>query len=124
MGLRDDILAVRDGKTEELDIPEWQTKVWIRTLSGRERDALENLIYQGNKKGGVPNIRAEFAVRCLCDADGKRLFADPEAKTLGEKSAAALDRIFEAARRFNKFDQKDVEELEKNSESGQSDNSG
>lgn len=124
MGLRDDILAVRDGKTEELEVPEWGTKVWIRTLSGRERDALENLIYQGNKKGGAANIRAEFAVRCLSDADGKRLFADPEAKALGEKSAAALDRIFEAARRLNKFDQRDVEELEKNSESGQSDNSG
>ena len=124
MGLREDILSVRDGKTEELDVPEWNRKVWIRTLSGSERDAVENLIYQGNKKGGLKNVRAEFAVRCLCDQDGKRIFTDGDAAQLGTKNGGALDRIFEAARRLNKLDQKDVEDLEKNSGSDPSGNSG
>lgn len=124
MGLREDILAARDGKLEPLDVPEWGQKVWIRTLSGSERDALETLIYQGNKRGGAPNIRAEFAVRCLSDEAGERLFKDNEALLLGKKSGAALDRIFEASRRLNKFDQQDVDDLEKNSAGDPSDSSG
>jgi hypothetical protein len=64
-------------------------------------------------KPNLDNVRARFAVLTICDADGVRLFTDSDAKQLGEKSAAALDRVFAVAQRLNGFSSSDVDELGK-----------
>lgn len=110
---RDDIINVSDRKTVEVEVPEWGGSVMVRSLTGRERDNFEasNL----NKNGGKPdfaNFRAKFVALCVVDESGKRLFATrAEIDMLGNKSAAALDRVFTEAQKLNAVSEKDVEDM-------------
>ena len=55
-------------------------------------------------------------VLCTCDAEGARLFTDQDADKLGKKSAVAVNRIFEVARRLSGMTEEDLEEMAGNSE--------
>lgn len=114
-----DILKVDDKRLEMVEVPEWAGTVYIRTMTAAERDAFEQEfvdLRQGKTKAGtVANVRAKFAARILCDANGVRLFEDKDIAELGRKSAAALDRVFDAGMRLNGFSKQDVEELAGNS---------
>ena len=116
------ILEAQDLPREELDIPEWGGSVWVRTMTGCERDAWEQSIVSGGKTD-LTNIRARMAVKVVVDEKGERLFDDAEAKQLGRKSAPALDRIFAVAQRLNGLSSADVDELEKNSGTSHGDGS-
>lgn len=119
---RDEILALSDIKTEPVHIPEWQTTLTVRSLTGTERDLWEasNLRRKGDKyEGHFANLRARLVVLCVVNADGSRMFKDEDVNQIGQKNAAALDRIFEVARRLSGLKPEDVESLAKNSEPGQ-----
>ncbi len=132
---RDSILKAEDLETEEVDVPEWGGAVLVRALSGTERDSYEASCMQerpvldarGKPVKGrtemvrtLANVRAKLVVRSIVDGDGKRLFTDADASALGEKSAAALDRVFEVAARLSRLSDEDIEELAGNSEAAQS----
>jgi hypothetical protein len=104
------ILSAQDLAKELVEVPEWGGSVYVRAMTGAERDAFE-LSIQGQK---LENIRARLCAMCMVDESGTRLFGDKEAKELGQKSAAALDRVFAIAQRLNGIGTKDVEALEKN----------
>ncbi len=111
---RDAIFAAKDLETAEVEVPEWNGTVLIRGLTGRERDEFEASILERRGKRMIPNvanIRAKLVVKCVIDADGKRLFADTDANELGEHSAAAVNRIYEAAAKLSGLTDEDVEEL-------------
>lgn len=117
---RDAILQADDLEYEELDVPEWGGTVRVRSLSGTELDAYQASmrLQRGNEFiANMLNIRAKLVVRAVVDEDGKRLFTDNDAPALGEKSAAALNRVFEVASRLSRLSEEDVEELGKGSES-------
>ncbi len=130
------ILAADDCKRERLEVPEWadptsddeadrKGEVWIRVMYGEERDMFEAEIYGFANRNGTPskmsfrNVRAKLGALVLCDKSGTRLFTDADVAVLGKKSGIALDRVLEAARRLNAMMDADVEDLAKNSESGQ-----
>jgi hypothetical protein len=110
---KDTILGASDLPTEEVPVPEWGGSVFVRTMSGMERDAFEQSIVD-SKKRGLVNVRARLAVQVVCDSTGARIFTDTDADALGKKSGKALDRIFDVAQRLSGIGAKDVEELEKN----------
>ncbi len=110
-----DILAAEDVKLELLSVPEWGGHVYVRVMSGTDRDAFEAGI--ASRPGGPPNlanVRARLCALCVCDDKGVRLFSDHEVGELGKKSGAALNRVFEAAQRLNALTDEEVEELAKN----------
>jgi hypothetical protein len=111
---KEQILNASDSKIEAIDIPEWGGQVFIRTISGTERDNFEQSIVKG-KGTDLTNLRAKFCVLVICDESGNRIFNDNHVSVLGKKSAAALDRIFDAGRKLNGMTDGDVKELEKNS---------
>ena len=114
---KDSILQASDLVTEEVPVPEWGGSVYIRTMSGAERDSFEQSIIEGKTKGGnanMVNVRGKLAVRVLCDEQGDRIFLDVDAEALGKKSGKALDRIFEVAQRLCGIGDKDIKELEGN----------
>jgi hypothetical protein len=122
MDLRAKILAAKDIKTERVDMPEWDLSVLVRGLKGIERDAFEESCYIGRGKDrqeNFVNLRANLVARSIVDEDGVRVFSDDDIVALGEKSAAALDRIFAVAQRLSGLGQKDLETLVGNSGSGQ-----
>ena len=99
---RDAILAAVDSAVQEVDVPEWGGKVLVRVLSGTERDAMEAEV-TGNGGKLRPNFRGRFAALVLADPDGKRIFTDADAVTLGKKAASALSRIMDAALALNRI---------------------
>jgi hypothetical protein len=117
---REDILHSKDLKFEEVDVPEWGGTVRVRVMTGSERDAFEQSIISQNTKDSnknMVNLRAKLVARTVCDDNNKRIFTDSDISLLGEKSAGALDRVFEVAQRLNRLGAKDVDNLAKNSES-------
>ncbi len=114
------ILESQDLPRELVNVPEWGGSVWIRCLTAAERDAFEASMLNTESKGAIrmANVRAKLVCRAACNEDGSRIFLDADADKLGRKSAAAMDRLFSVAQRLSGMSAKDVEELEKNSDSG------
>jgi len=122
---KDAILAANDLQYEDVHVPEWGGTVRVRALTGAERDAFEAKMAEARQKGmalgaALHNFRAKLVVRCIVDEQGKRLFSDDDAKALGTKSGAVLDRLFDVARRLSGMNEDAVEEAAKNSVTGQS----
>lgn len=123
---REDIFAAEDIQTERVAVPEWGGEVLVKGLTGAQRDAFEQQVVEekGKKvKINLDNFRAKLAAYCIVDEEGKRLFSDLDIGALGNKSASALNRVFDVARRLSGLSDSDVEELEKNSASGPTDSS-
>ena len=124
---RDQILEANDLTTREVSVPEWGGTVRVRALTGTERDALEASTLQGkgkNKDINLANFRAKLCTRAIVDEQGKRLFGDEDIAALGRKSAGALAKVYDTAAELSGISEADVDELTKNSVSGQSDDSG
>lgn len=125
---RDAILAADDLDKELVAVPEWGGDVWVRCMTGTERDEWEASVVQMDNKGQNPkadlrNIRAKLVVRCVIDEAGVRLFGEDDMVALGAKSAAALDRLYAVAARLSKISKEDEKELLGNSDADQPESS-
>lgn len=113
------ILEADDLPREEVEVPEWGGSIWIRTMTGVERDFFEQSVIgshlNGNNRQNLTNVRARLVVLTAVDENGIRLFEEKDADELGKKSSAVLDRLFAVAQRLNGLSRDDIEELEKNS---------
>ncbi len=121
---KEQILQADDLKTETVEVREWGGSVSVRTMTGTERDVFEQgIVSKKGEEANLTNIRAKLCAATIVDESGNCIFSSKDIAELGKKSAAALDRVFTVAQRLNGIGNKDVEELAKNSKSGQSDNS-
>jgi len=113
---RDEIFAVDDLKTEEVEVPEWGGSVLVRGLTGAERDEFEATTVKVDKSGkrvpDLENFRARLVALCTIDDKGQRLFKSrAEITALGNKSVSALQRVFDCAQRLNAMTEAKVEEI-------------
>jgi hypothetical protein len=122
---REAILKADDLPTEVVTVSEWGGEVLVRGLNGTQRDEFEasTITMRGpmGKQQAVPdtaNIRAKLVARCIIDEDGEPMFTQSDVHALGQKSSAALDRIFEVASRLSGISKDDLEELGKDSPNG------
>ena len=115
------ILTADDLPREEVDAPEWGGTVLVSAITGTARDAFEGAVQAAPDTNS--NIRALLCVRAIVDENGKRVFTDAEAGALGAKNAATLDRVFVVASRLSGMSKDDIEVLEKNLPTGQSEGS-
>lgn len=111
MGMRDLILSADDLKREPLEVPEWGVTIFVRVMSGSERDRFE----AAHLKAPEKDFRARLAVACVCDEAGAPVFTADDVPALGAKSSAALTRISEVAARLNRMGKEDYDELGKGS---------
>lgn len=118
-----DILGADDRKYEDVLVPEWREDglVRVQSLMGAEKDAFEASLITtqqiGRKLVSRPNYinaRAKLAAKCMVDENGQRLFTDEDVLELGRKSAAALDRVIEVAKRLSAMNEGDLEKLTDN----------
>ena len=107
---KDDVLKKDDHKTIEVEVPEWDCKVILRTISGTMRDRFEQQTFGKSSS----NVRAKFLVLCIVDDKGERIFNDADAATLGMKSSVALDRLFSEAAKLNRIGEAEIEDAAKN----------
>jgi ABC-type ATPase involved in cell division len=107
--------------------------VFVRQMTGRERDTFEQSLLKKNKndKGQVvsyeqslDDFRAKLAVVTLCDEEGKSLLLPTDYNMLSmNMSAKTLETIVNIAQKLNKITEEDKEELVKNSSAGLVDSS-
>lgn len=105
------ILAADDLPRELVNVPEWGGDVFVRTMTGTDRDAFEASLI--GKEGRMENVRARLVSLTLCNEAGERMFGDAEIAALGKKSARALDRVFSVAQRLNGIGTEQVEAAKK-----------
>jgi hypothetical protein len=113
--------------TETVPVPEWGGSVIIQGLSGTARDAFEGTLVKsrGRKvEQNLDNFRAKLLVQSIVDEKGSLLFGEKDIRTLGQKSAAALERVYSVAMRLSRLTPEDVEELTEDLGEDQSDGSG
>ena len=113
------ILSKDDLVKELVSVPEWGGDVYVRCLTGTERDDFESSLV--SKKGksqdtNFKNLRAKLVALTVVDESGVRIFDDTDIPALGKKNAAALDRLFDKAQELSGFKKEDIEDLTKNSE--------
>jgi len=115
---RDDLLKADDNAPEEVDLsdlPGYHGSVLIRGMTGKERDAFETSLMRpaggGRREVDTANMRARLVAKCAVDDDGNRLLTDADATELGEKSGAAIRRMFDVAARLSGMSDEDQEEL-------------
>lgn len=113
------ILSANDTKVSPVEVPEWGGTVYVRVLRGVERDQFEEWVNKEKDK----SVRSRFLVLSLCDEKGDLLFTPDQVAALGEKSGDVLGRVFDAAWKMNYLSPAAVDELGKDSPSGQSDGS-
>jgi hypothetical protein len=113
---RTSILAAKDILIEKVLVPEWGGEVFVKGMTGAERDQFEAAIVEirgTSQRTNLNNVRARLASLTICDKDGTRLFKEADIQELGRKSASALQRVFAVAQRLSGLSQEDVKELTK-----------
>lgn len=124
---RDQILqAARNAKIERdtLTIPELGGTIFVRGMSGTERDAFEEglRIRKGRKAGqsDLKNFRAKLAVQVVTNEQGERVLKDEDASIFGQLPAGVLDRIISRCTELSGMAAEEVEEEKNASGSGDS----
>lgn len=117
---KEDILAVSDLKTQDVEVPEWGGTVRVRMMSGTDRDAFESSMVtidaEGKRKPDLKDMKAKLVALTLVDEAGNLMFGAAEVGHLAAKSAAALERVFTVAARLNGIGAAAEDEAVKNSE--------
>lgn len=116
MSLADDIFAIDDLVREKVEIPEWKMTLYVRTMTGLERDDFENWIGKNTRDGHVDlrTMRARLTVLCLVDSKGNRVFSNDQLEQVAAKSGLVLGRVSEIATRLNGLSGEDIEDLAEN----------
>jgi len=105
--------------------------VFVRQLSGKERDEFERSLIREVIKDGeivaetnVENFKAKLAVFVLCDEQGESILLPTDYEAFSRSiSAAKLEMIINLAQELNRISDKDKAEMVKNFEAVQSGNS-
>lgn len=106
------INAASDIKTEKVNVPEWKTDVYLKVLTGTERDVFEATLGESRLS------RGKFLVLTLCDEDGNRLFTDEQVEVLNKRSSLVLNRLFERSWKINMLSAEAADEAGESSGGG------
>ena len=110
---RDQLLAPRPLATERVEIPDLGDGVFVRVMTGQERDQYEFDLVQ--HRDTMDNARARLLVRCLCDEQGNLLLQPGDVEALGRQPATILDRASKVASRINRLNDAAIREQQGNS---------
>lgn len=114
MNLKAKILALDDAKLLPVEVPEWDTTVYLRVLSGAERSSIDARAKQLEKAGRPGDIAAFMVALTACEANGQRIFSDADVEALNNKNGLVLDRLALAAAEHNGIGQAAVDAAKKN----------
>lgn len=108
-----EIFASSDLKSEKVDMPEWGGAVYVRPMTGDERDRWEDycVSMQNKSSAGIMQLLVSMTV---VDEAGENIFTKDDIADLGKKSAAAISRLFVVSRNLSAITKYDLENLAKN----------
>jgi len=117
---RAQIDAVDDRPIELFDVPEWGGSVNLRPISATDRAVIERMSFEFQDGKAREDLRTILCAMTLVDNVGKRLYNDSEIHILGQRSAAALDRVFTRAQKLSGIGSAEIDGLAKNSDAAPS----
>ena len=117
---KEQIFQCTDIKIEKLHIEAWGGDIYVRSMTGTERDKFESSNVVKDRKTQtydvrMENLRTRLVVLTVCDETGGRIFTDEDAKEIGRKNAAVIAQIYDVAARLSGITKEDIEEITKNS---------
>jgi len=106
------IKQAKDIETEKVLVPEWNGHVYIKILSGREREELNKRVEAKtvNGKLATEGLVNDFLSIVLCDEAGELLFSKENQDILSSKSGVVLNRLVEQAQKINGLTDESVDE--------------
>ena len=106
------ILQAEDFVYDEVDCPEWNGSVRIRSLSGGQRVELRKAVDSGRN-----DIDEMLCVMAIVDEDGNRVLHQNQMSALGKKNTAVITRIANRVLEISgmKDREKAIADAEKNS---------
>lgn len=107
------IFAAQDVKSEVVPVPEWGGSVTVQELSGNQRVRWENTVNALGKDPGI-RILSALVVCSVVDESGDPIFTADDVEALGNKSAVALERVYNVATRLSGLRTSDVDNAVKN----------
>ena len=116
----DAILQASDFIFDEIDCPEWNGTVRIRSLSGGQRAVLRKAVDDGRN-----DVDEMLCVMAIVDQDGNRVLNQNQIAELGKKNTAVITRIANRVLEISGMKDRDkaIENAEKNSDPMESDDS-
>lgn len=108
---REQILGFTNLHKELVDVKEWGDKVYVKTMSGAEREAFESEFEKS--KQAKKNVLPTLLVYTVCDENGKLLFTLDDLNAINQLSINSLLKVHAAALSVNQITKEDVEILEK-----------
>lgn len=129
---RKSLLAKEPFQMEQVDLGNGDF-IYVRQMSGKERDHFEQSLLKEklDSKGqltgyerNLENFRAKLVIATACDATGEPLLSPSDVDVLSKnRTGLTLEKIATVAQKLNNITEQDKENLTKNSDSGQADNS-
>ena len=117
---RETMLAAMRGPIAEIAVPEWGGEVGIRRLSAADLVAFRATIKEADGSDGANlDAAATLLAMALCGDDGKPFLTADEIKQWDAQQMPLLNRLAEQVNVHNGIDKASVEDLEKNSASGE-----
>lgn len=109
MSLRDQILACKDIQSEVVEVPQWDAKVEVRGMTGRQRALVlkESVDARGNVD--LQKLYPHLVIVSTYDPEtGEPVFLAGDFDAVAEKSGAALEVIAQVAMRLSGFNAEDI----------------
>ena len=119
-GSRESFLAQKTFKRQAINTS--AGKYWIAVMTGNERDAYEQAVILSDNPSKAR--RGELLCRTIVNENGQRLFNDDDAIIVGNLPVDFIQPLYNLANKLNKISYSDIGELEKKSDSSQSEDSG
>lgn len=119
--LRDRILNADDVQSETVDVPEWDAKVEVRSMTASARANLLEHFYHQRSNGDSDSVEPSWAelhphvvIACAYDPEsGERLFEPGDADALGAKLAGPVERIALAGMRLSGLTEEEADDAGK-----------
>lgn len=112
--IKDKIFATQDRKRRKVYVPEWETVIFVQSMTGAERARFKALTDKLNKEGNEALADTWLVLFTAVDEQGNRVFSDEDFAALNNKSASILTHIAKEALIVNGLLPESIEEAKKN----------
>jgi hypothetical protein len=112
--IKDKIFATQDRKRRKVDVTEWETAIFVQSMTGAERARFKALTDKLNREGNEALADTWLVIYTATDEAGYPIFTDEDFAALNNKSASVLTHIAKEALIVNGLLPESIEEAKKN----------
>lgn len=117
--LYDSKASFRRPKFKAIALPDEPNDTYcIRVMSGKDRESFTEYAKGVTEDSSESELHSTLLVRCLCDSEGNRIFADSDVAELVDLPGNDARRLFDAAYEYNRIGGAAIDAAKKNLKRG------